>query len=144
MEVTHPILTRADMECMDIDDLDWMAYGFFGDQIVDVDPSRISIRWHCDLANPEHRFAKGGMDWVRSVSFDEPIEVSVAQDGTLQLEDGHHRWFAAGKLGRTLKAVVEIKGKPIERILEMQTNGIPTYRLADRPSAMPTPDEEQD
>ena len=118
----NQIWTRATMERMEIDDLDRMAYGLVGGQIFELAPDRIAIKWHDDLENPKHKFAVGGMGWVRSVDFSDPIEVSVAQDGTLHLEDGHHRWFAAGKLGRNLRAIIEIKGKPIERILQMQTN----------------------
>jgi hypothetical protein len=125
--------TRQKLEAMDIDDLDWMAYGYIGNQIVELDPSQITIKWHEDLKNPQHKFKLGGMDWVRSVCFDEPVKVSIAQDGTIHLEDGHHRYFAAIKLERTLRAVVEIKGKPIERILEMQEKGIELNALNARP-----------
>lgn len=125
--------TRPLLESMDIDDLDWMAYGYIGDQIVELKPSQITIKWHEDLKNPQHKFAIDGMDWINSVSFDEPVEVSIAQDGTIHLEDGHHRYFAACKLSRKLKAVVEIKGKPIERIIEMQADGIPLHSLESRP-----------
>lgn len=125
--------TRQKLEAMDIDDLDWMAYGYIGNQIIDLDPSQITIKWHEDLKNPQHKFRLGGMNWVKSVSFDEPVKVSIAQDGTIHLEDGHHRYFAATKLGRNIKAVVEIKGKPIERILKMQAQGIKLHALSARP-----------
>lgn len=129
----NPLWTREKLEAMDIDDLDWMAYGYIGNQIIELNPSQIIIKWHEDLKNPEHKFKLYGMDWVKSVCFNQPVEVSIAQDGTIHLEDGHHRYFAAIKLGRTLKAVVEIKGKPIERILEMQEKGIELNALNTRP-----------
>jgi hypothetical protein len=124
---------RQLLERIDIDDLDWMAYGYIGNQIIELNPSQITIKWHEDLKNPEHKFKLGGMEWVKSVSFDEPVKVSIAQNGTIHLEDGHHRYFAATKLERRLKAIVEIKGKPIERILEMQAQGIKLHALSARP-----------
>lgn len=113
--------TREELESMDIDDLDRMAFGYVGDQIVQLDPDQIKLKpnWN-DIENAEYKYKLWGMDWVRSVSFEEPVEVSVNNDGVLELEDGHHRWFAAKKLGLPLKAVIEIKGKPIERLLAMQ------------------------
>lgn len=110
---------RDKLEQMDIDDLDRMAYGHIGGEIVKLSPDQIKIIWPGDLENPEYKFKQGGMDWVKSVDFSEPIEVSINQDGEYQLEDGHHRWFAAKKLGRDLNAVLEIKGKPIERIIQL-------------------------
>lgn len=112
--------TREQLEQMDIDHLDIMAFGHYGGEEIMIDPDAIKIKWHGDLGNPEHKFAQGGMDWVRSVDFSEPVELSVNNDGEIELEDGHHRWFAAKKLGRKLKGIIEIKGKPIERILAKQ------------------------
>lgn len=117
-------LTGDEMEAMDIDVLDMLAYGVKGDDIVELLPDDIHIKY-TDLENPEYRFEKEGMAWVNSVSFETPVDVSVAQNGTPELEDGHHRWFAAKKLGRKLKAKIEIKGNPILRILELQREGRP-------------------
>lgn len=114
------IYTRRDLEQMDIDDLDRMAFGHAGGDIVELSPSQIRIKYRGDLANPIHKFEKGGMDWVRSVDFSQPIEISVNDKGQYDLEDGHHRLFAAKKLKRKLKAVLEIKGRPIEMILKRQ------------------------
>ena len=63
------------------------------------------------------------MDWAQSVDLSEPIDVSVNQQGEYELEDGHHRWFAAQKTGRDIKAKIEIKGKPIEVLLGRQEKG---------------------
>lgn len=111
---------REKLEQMDVDDLDRMAYGHVSGDIIKLSPDQIKIIWPGDLENPEYKFKQGGMNWVNSVDFSEPIEVSINQDGEYQLEDGHHRWFAAKKLGRDLDAVLEIKGKPIERILQIK------------------------
>jgi len=117
--------TYEELQPLDIDDLDRMAYGVAGGDIVEIDPNVLTIKWHMDLENPEYKFKLSGMKWVRSVSFEEPIEISIAQDGTIHLEDGHHRVFCAKKLGRTLTAEVEVKGNPIKRILELEEEGKP-------------------
>lgn len=123
MRIVEGAYTRAQLEQMDVDDLDMMAFGHYGGEEVIIDPNDIKIKWHDDLGNPEHKFTIGGMDWVHSVDFSEPVELSVNNNGEIELEDGHHRWFAAKKLGRKLKGVIEIKGKPIERILARQSHG---------------------
>ena len=121
--------TRSELEHMDIDELDRMAFGVVGGQQIDLSPVDIHIRYHCDLENPQALFDAQGMAWAQSVDLSEPIEVSVDDQGDFYLEDGHHRWFAAGKTGRRLKATVEIKGKPIEKILAKQAQ-----MVGDRPT----------
>lgn len=116
--------TRSELERMDIDELDRMAFGVEGGQKVDLDPSEIHIRYHDDLDNPRALFDAKEMAWANSVDLSEPVEVSVDDQGDFYLEDGHHRWFAAGKTGRRLKATVEIKGKPIEKILADQAQAV--------------------
>lgn len=112
--------TRDELERMNIDDLDQMAFGHKDGDHVSLHPSKIKIVHHGDLINPQHKFRQHGMKWVKSVSFDEPVEVSVHDRGVYHLEDGHHRYFAAKKLNRPLNARLTIKGKPINRILKDQ------------------------
>lgn len=119
-EVLDQKFSRDQLERMDIDRLDRAAFGYASGDIVEIDPAKIKIKYPGDLENPEVRFAKEGMDWVNSVSFDEPVEVSIDNEGEFSLEDGHHRLFAAQKLGRALRARVEVKGKPIEMLLRKQ------------------------
>lgn len=114
----HASPSREDLERMDIDALDRLAFGVADGDQVTLKPEAIQLPYPGDLLNPMARFDKEGMDWVQSVDFSEPVEVSVNQAGEFCLENGHHRWFAARMLGRTLEAVVAVKGKPIERILE--------------------------
>lgn len=114
------VYTREQLEAWDIDDLDRMAFGYVGDQEIEIDPNDISIKWHDDLGNPEYKFDLGGMDWVNSVDFSEPVELSISVPGKIELEDGHHRWFAAKKLGRKLRGIIQIKGNPINVILARQ------------------------
>ncbi len=118
-EKASHIYTREELERMDIDDLDRMAFGVIDDQIITLSPDQIHLKYD-DIENAEYKYKLGGMKWVRSVSFAEPVEVSVNNDGRFELEDGHHRYFAAKKLGRKLKCKIEVKGKPIERILAKQ------------------------
>ena len=113
--------TREALERMDIDDLDRMAFGVAQGDTVTVLPHHLRILYPSDLANPQARFDAEGMAWVRQVSLDEPVEVSVDDEGHFCLEDGHHRRFAAQALGLSLKArVTAIKGRPIERLLQQQ------------------------
>lgn len=109
---------------MNVDELDVMAYGCNGGDICSFKPSELRIKWKDDLVNPQYKYEQGGMDWVRSVIFDEPVEVSVNEDGVFELEDGHHRWFAATKLGLELEAVIEVKGNPVRTILARQEKAL--------------------
>jgi len=115
--------TREQLEQMDTDDLDRLAFGVaYGDRLT-ISPDKLHIKYPGDLENPEERWRLGGMAWAKSVKLTEPVEISVGEDGLLYLENGHHRWFAAKKTGRKLKAeVVSVDGKPIEKILGPHAN----------------------
>lgn len=116
--------TQRELEEMDVDVLDVMAYGCKGGDICSFKPSELKIKWKDDLVNPQYKFEQSGMDWVRSVCFDEPVEVSVDDNGVFSLEDGHHRWFAASKLGIELQGVIEVKGNPVKTILARQEKAL--------------------
>lgn len=117
---TNTNLTRAELEKLDIDTLDKMAFGHVSGDIVTVNPRDIKVQYRDDLVNPQDKFDKGGMAWARSVNLSEPVKVEIKTDGKMYLADGHHRWFAAIKTGQKIKAEIEIKGKPIEAILAKQ------------------------
>lgn len=119
------VFTQAELEDMDIDILDKIAFGCQDGDIVELDPSDLVIKYPGDLENPEEKYRTGGMSWVRSVSFDEPVEVSVGDDGRLYLEDGHHRRFSAIKQGKKILASMEIKGNPVQFILNRQALILP-------------------
>lgn len=105
---------------MDVDALDKMAFGYVQDQEITVDPHKLHV-YLSDMENPEYRFAKEGMAWIRSVDLSEPIAVSRRDNDTrLWLEDGHHRVFAARLRGEKLTAIVEIKANPVRAILKKQ------------------------
>jgi ParB-like chromosome segregation protein Spo0J len=111
--------TLDELEGMEIDELDQLAFGVQDDSIIELDPDQINIQY-TDLENPEALYKKYGMKWVRSVDFSEPVDVSVKEDGKFYLEDGHHRYFAAKKLGRKLMCKIEVKGSPVRAILKRQ------------------------
>lgn len=111
-------MTREELEALDIEQLDKLAFGANTGDVIEVSPQSIRILYEGDLENPEHLFKQGGMEWANSVDLSEPIELSIDTQGRYNLEDGHHRWFAAHERGEQLHAVIEIKGNPIERIFE--------------------------
>jgi hypothetical protein len=113
--------SQRELEAMDIDILDVLAFGYKSGDVVELDPRDILIKYPCDLDNPIEKFRTGGMAWVRSVSLEEPVEVSIGEDGKKYLEDGHHRRFSALKQGFKLKAEIEVKGSPVAFILNRQS-----------------------
>lgn len=116
-------MTRDELERVDTDVLDRAAYGHVDGEIIRLTPSDIHIRFNGDLENPQDKFDREGMRWVRSVDFSEPVEISIGRDGLFYLEDGHHRWFAASKLKRKIKAeIVRIDGNPIDVILNRRSS----------------------
>jgi hypothetical protein len=114
------LYTRDELERMDIDQLDRMAFGVASGDVVVLSPNQIKIKYPDDLENPAYRYGKEGMHWVLSVDFSEPVDVSINDRGEYELEDGHHRWFAARKLGKKLHARVEVKANTINYILAHQ------------------------
>ena len=116
-------LTREQLERMDIDILDKAAFGYKQGEKVTLNPKDVTIKYKDDLINPQAKFDKKGMEWVNSVDFSEPVEFGIGKDGKVHIEDGHHRWFAANKLGKPLTGeITKIEGKPIEKILEHNKN----------------------
>lgn len=111
--------TEDELINMEIDVLDKIAFGFTSGQIIDIKPKDIKL-YLPDIENAEYRFKNEGMKWVMSVDLTEPISISIKQDGKFYLEDGHHRYFCAKKLGKDLKAEIDIKGNPVLKILEKQ------------------------
>ncbi len=105
---------------MDIEDLDRLAFGVTSGQTVSVTPDQLTVVYPDDLENPQALYEQRGDEWVNSVDLSEPIEVSVDEQGNYNIEDGHHRYFAAQKRGETLQAEIEVKGNPVRAILARQ------------------------
>lgn len=118
--MTTPAYTRAQLEAMDIDELDRMAFGHAGGDVVEVDPAQIQIHYTDDLENAQYQRELTGPGWAKAVDLSEPVDVSIGDDGVMLLEDGHHRWLAASLSNRPLRARIEIKGRPIEVLLARQ------------------------
>jgi hypothetical protein len=57
--------------------------------------------------------------WSEKINLSEPIDISYESNGyglKFYLEDGHHRYFAAKTLNKTLNVNLEIKANPITKI----------------------------
>jgi len=109
------------MERVDIDTLDRWAFGVIGDELVKLTPAKISVVHFDDLENAQYqadRYPGGAKRWAKSVSLATPVDVSVRSPGVFTLEDGHHRYLAAKLSDRKLTAKIQVKGKPIEVLLE--------------------------
>jgi len=113
--------SRSELEGMDTDELDRAAWGHASGDRLNIHPNNIKIKYPGDLDNPREKFRSGGMNWVKSVNFKEPIQLSIDKEGKYNLEDGHHRYFAASKLNRHIPAEIsKIDGNPVSEILRRQ------------------------
>lgn len=112
--------TEEQLQAMDIADLDRLAWGYASGDLVEIKATQIKIKYPGDMEFAQATFDDGGMPWVRSVDLSEPVDVSINAEGVLELEDGHHRYLAALKLGKKLICNIECKGRPISFILERQ------------------------
>jgi len=117
----------------DLDDkIDVLAYGYADGEMITTATENIDIFWTDDLVNPQHLFDTQGMDWANSVDFSEPVELGVDEVGKLYIEDGHHRWFASGKLGREVTGqIVKFKGNPLVKIIKdgVANRAKPDYKI---------------
>lgn len=114
------LLKESDLNLLPISELDRMAFGVTSGDRIEVSPDELHIAYPGDLENPRHAYAMGGDAWLKSVSLEEPIEVSIDQQGRKVLENGHHRYLAASLLGKKLQAIVDVKGNPIRFLLSRQ------------------------
>lgn len=128
---------REELEAQPIEVLDRMAFGVTSGEVVNLQPAQIRIRYPGDLENAEHRWSQGGLAWARQVDLSEPVQVRVNEAGEYELEDGHHRWLAAGKTGRTLRAEVDVRGNPIRVLLARTTPVQATARKRRTPRPAP-------
>lgn len=110
--------TVEELQAMDTEELDRMAFGVANGEVIDLDPSQINIQYKSDLENPKDNFARMGTRWLKSVDFSEPVDVEIHDDGKYYLADGHHRWFAASKLGKKLPCRVTVKANPVRFLTE--------------------------
>ena len=104
---------------LDIDLTDKIAFGFSADEITKLNPSRLTVKWQDDFDNAGFQQEKSGLSkkgWARTVNLSEPIEVSY--DGyKFNIEDGHHRYYAALILNKVLPVSLEIKANPTVEVI---------------------------
>lgn len=108
---------------LSIELLDRLAHGFSEEDITQLKPKDLKIRWRDDLENVKHEIQKSGIppkEWAREVNLSEPIEVSYRKSSGNKnqffIEDGHHRYFAAKILNKPLNVSVKIEVNPITTI----------------------------
>ena len=103
---------------LSVEQLDKLAFGFYSDEVTQLEPKQLSIKWKDDLDNVKYEVSKSGLsakNWSQKVNLEEPIDVSY-ENGRFFIEDGHHRYFAAKTLGRILNVNLEIKDSPVKKL----------------------------
>jgi len=98
-----------------IEALDRAAFGFTGDDIKELMPNQLNIKWKDDWENVKWEQNKSGLTtraYSSKISLEEPIDV-IFEKGKFWIDDGHHRYFAAKTLNKPLKVNLEIKQNPI-------------------------------
>ena len=78
---------------LSISTLDNAAFGFTSDDIIEIWPSNIRIKWRDDLINVLYEIKHSGLSrkkWAEKVSLETPVEISY-EKSRFYLEDGHHR-----------------------------------------------------
>lgn len=101
-----------------IEALDRAAFGFSSEDIKELMPNQLNIKWEDDWENVNWEQKKSGLSpkkYSLKISLDEPIDV-IYEDGKFFIDDGHHRYFAAKTLNKTLKVNLEIKQNPIIKL----------------------------
>ncbi len=101
-----------------IETLDRAAHGFSEEDIKEIDPKDLKIKWKDDLSNVVWEQEQSGLSksaWARKINISEPIDVSF-ENNKFYIEDGHHRYYAAKILGKKLNINLEIKMNPIIKI----------------------------
>ena len=108
--------------------LDRAAFGFADEDIKTLMPEQLSIKWKEDYSNVKWEVDKWvkkyGMtmkDWASDIDLSEPIDVSYGKDKNFKkkffIEDGHHRFYAAKILNKSLNVKLEILINPIEELM---------------------------
>lgn len=99
-----------------------MAFGFAEEDVVELYPGELKVRWKDDIENVKYGIKHSGLpakEWAKGVDLSEPIEVSLRNNRgkpTFYIEDGHHRYTAAKLLGKKLNVSLDIQMNPISYI----------------------------
>lgn len=98
--------------------LDRAAFGFSSEDIKELMPKQLYIKWKEDWKNVKWEQEKSGLNkkqYASKISLEEPIDVSFSK-GKFFVEDGHHRLFAAAVLKKPLKVNLEIRDNPVLKL----------------------------
>lgn len=104
-----------------IEMLDRMAFGFSEEDVKELHPNQLKIKWKDDLENVKWEVKKSGLSpkvWSSKINLSEPIDVSFEKDN-FYIEDGHHRYFAAKTLNKPLNVNLEIKQNAIVKLTNL-------------------------
>ncbi len=107
---------------LSIETLDRLAHGFSQEDITQLMPEQLKIRWKDDLDNVKWEIEKSGLTpkkWASKINLIEPIDVSYMDYKNKRgfyIEDGHHRYMAAKILKKPLNVNLEIEVNPIKTI----------------------------
>jgi uncharacterized ParB-like nuclease family protein len=111
---------------LSIELLDRLAHGFSDDDIKNLKPDDLKIKWKGDLENVKYEIKKSGLTpqkWASKINLSEPIDVSYSKNKKGQkgfyIEDGHHRFMAAKILNKNLNVSLEININPITELTNM-------------------------
>jgi len=97
--------------------LDKIAFGFDDNEIQTVHPNDIYLIYN-DLDNVLQEIQQSNLteiEWAKTINLQEPIDLDF-ENNQFQLQDGHHRYYAAKILNTPLKANVTIKDNPITKL----------------------------
>ena len=104
------------------DELDRSAYGFCAKDIKTLLPNQLHIKWKADYENVVHEqeywCVKNNLskiEWAKKINISKPVDV-VYEKNKFYLDDGHHRYYAAKILRKSLNVNLEIKMNPIIKL----------------------------
>ena len=126
---------------LSIDELDKAAFGFSREDITELMPKQLTVKWETDYDNAVYQQENSGLnkqEWAKQVDLSEPIEVSY-ENGKFNIEDGYHRYYAATILRKPLNVDLTIKDKPHRAIIEKalsEGKQVPAEVLKDYPDLM--------
>lgn len=107
---------------IDIEILDYLAFGFNEKSIKKIHPNSLKIEWKSDLLNVKSEIKNSGLSpkiWASKINLSEPIDVFYKKykgNFGFYIQDGHHRYTAAKILNKELNVNLEIKYNPIKII----------------------------
>jgi len=98
--------------------LDMVAHGFTEENVKQLMPDQLNIKWKDDLDNVKHEIKHKGLsdeEYANSIDLSEPVDV-VYENDKFYVDDGHHRYYAAKILNKPLNVNLKIKSNPIKKL----------------------------